>query len=454
MTIQGKYLRRLVISLVLVLLASLTLSTLAQASPPAQDPRPPVDDSSNGGGSSGAGGDGNGSPELRCAKLSGQVTNWGFGPQADIGTELKTGSWKATSISASDGTFGYGGLGVGLATLHVAIAPGDAKRLKPLIQDAGIYLSCDYPIVANIAVYSGDEVDPPATITMSASSQTITPGDDFSFTLTVKNGLPNEITNVIVTNMMPRGLKALQVSSSLRPKDAQIVDGGSDGQLVVVNLDKLAKGAKATITIKVNADVDLLGGTKIKNTATLFYPESFAHQASVDLTVSNGEEPIQASAGSTSEAGADFVPPANAPTTGGDLLTEEETSTSPDKVIPASSTAKPGQESAGEFIAPGNMPSTGGDLLSTLEIEEPAEIVVNQSQATTDLPSEETSTIHLSNVQANREAGEVRVVVDEAVSKGSPITVVTGFLFLGLLTLGSGVAILTRRTTVWSQGKE
>ncbi len=449
---QFKTISRLNGVLGLVLLLSLLWAGLAQAAPPAQDPRPPVGGGGGGGaGSSGENGGDHGSPELRCATLSGQVTNWGVGPQANIRAELKTGSWQTTSISASDGTYGFGGLGVGLATLHVAMAPEDT--LKPLIQDAGVYLSCNYPIVANIAVYSGSAVEPPATLAMSASSQTITPGDDFSFTLTVKNGLPNEITNVVVTDMMPRGLKALQVSSSARPKDAQIVGGGADGQLVVVNLDKLAKGAKATITIKVNADIDLLGGTKIKNTATLFYRESFAHQAAYEGTVSNGEEPIQASAGGTGQTGAEFVPPANAPTTGGDLLAVEETSPGGAEAAPAGSLTKPAQESAAELVAPGNMPSTGADLLSTLAVEEP-EIVVKPGQEAAGAPSGKTSTIHLSDVHASREPGVVKVVVDRATYKGSPISMVTGFLFLGLLALGSGVALLTRRSNIWLQEKE
>lgn len=451
MKIQFNIISRLNFMLVSLLLLSILLVGVVHAAPPAQDPRPPVD---GGGGAAGGGagnGSGSGPVDLRCTRLSGQVTNWGLGPQADIVTELKTGSWQATSTSASDGTFGYGGLGVGLATLHVVIAPQDT--LKPLIQDAGVYLSCDYPFVANIAVYSGKTVNPPATIEMSTASETITPGDDFNITLTIKNGLPNEITNVIVTNMMPRGLKALQVSSSVRPKDAQIVDGGSDGQLVVVNLDKLAKGAKATITIKVNADVDLLGGTKIKNTATLFYRESFAHQASLDLMVSNGQEPIQAAAANTGESGKEVVPPANAPVTGGDLLAPESVAQSDTEAIPASSAAKPTQENTTTFIAPGNMPSTGGDLLSTLEVAE-SEIVMERNQETSNMPADEPVTFHLSDVHANPEPGIVKVVVDEAHQKSSPITTVTGFLFLGLLALGGGITILTRRGSVWLQEKE
>lgn len=451
MKIQFNIISRLNFTLVSLLLLSMLLVGVVQAAPPAQDPRPPADGGGGGTAGGGAGNSSGGGPvDLRCTRLSGQVTNWGLGPQADIVTELKTGSWQATSTSASDGTFGYGGLGVGLATLHVAIAPQDT--LKPLIQDAGVYLSCDYPFVANIAVYSGKTVNPPATIEMSTASETITPGDDFNITLTIKNGLPNEITNVIVTNMMPRGLKALQVSSSARPKDAQIVDGGSDGQLVVVNLDKLAKGAKATINIKVNADIDLLGGTKITNTATLFYRESFAHQASLDLMVSNGQEPIQAAVANTGESGKEVVPPANAPVTGGDLLAPESVPQSDQEAIPASSAAKPTQENTTTFIAPGNMPSTGGDLLSTLEVAEP-EIVMEQNQGTTHISADEPTVVHLSHIHTSQEPGLVKVVVDETAHNSSPITTVTGFLFLGLLALGGGITILTRRGSVWPQEK-
>jgi uncharacterized repeat protein (TIGR01451 family) len=435
---------QLVIAVMIILLG---LPALVQAAPPTQDPRPPIDNGGGGGGggsggSFGDGGSNNGGGLAGCASLTGQIVNWGFGPQANIGAELKTGSWQQAATSASDGNYGIGGLGVGLATLHIKLAPGDAKQFTPLIQDAGVYLNCDYPVIANIALYRGAEVTPPATLQMSAANQTVTPGNDFELTLTVKNSLPNNISNVIVTNMMPRGFKAVQLSSSIKPQDAQIIDGGSDGQLVVVNLDQLAKGATAKIELTINADIDLLGGTKIKNTATLFYRESFAHQASLDFTVASDELSLPAASGNGSSAGAEFVPPANAPTTGGSLWGEDEAET----VIPASTVAQPGQEasSVDNFVPPRGMPATGADLLSTMEQPMPVE-ADSQPKPTINLNLKETG--HAYPEQSIPvEAAAIQVLADDKPSPSKPpITAAVGLLFLGLLALGAGFTYLNRR---------
>jgi uncharacterized repeat protein (TIGR01451 family) len=364
--------------------------------------------------------------------------NWGFGPQGDIGVELKTGSWRASTISASDGNYGLGGLGVGIAKLQVGLAPAQAKQLQPLIQDAGVYLNCNYPTIANLAVFSGAPVDPPATIEMSAPSQTITPDSNFEITLKLKNNLPNEITNVIVTDLMPAGFRALKVSSSVDPKDARIVDGGEDGQLVVVNLDKLVAGATATIELTVNADVDLLGGAKIRNKATLFYRESAAAQAALEFTVGSDETPTLASASAgAGDSGADFVPPGEAPTTGGSLSETTAENGQPDSI---SNGSTPGVETAAagdEFVPPSNMPSTGGEIdlptdsLNSAGVVDLAEAKLTVNQAADEIADAAAQT-------------KIEVVHNAAVSAPS-VTVPTALLFLGLLVLGSGITLWHRR---------
>jgi hypothetical protein len=362
-----------------------------------------------------------------CASLTGQVTTWGQGPQGEIEVELKTGSWRAATSSASDGNYGLGGLGIGIAKLHVPVAPG--QTTQPLIQNAGVYLNCNYPTVANIAFSGSADIDPPATIEMSAPSQVVVPDSNFEVTLTVKNGLPTEISNVIVTNLMPTGFKALKVTSSVDPKDARIVDGGPDGQLVVLNLDKLAKGAKATIELTVNADVDLLSGTKIRNTATLFYRESAADQASLDFTVAP-----ELTAAGTDSSGADFVPPGEAPTTGGDL-------NSP--VQPASTAS--GAAAGDDFVPPSNMPSTGGEidlptgLLGPIGMTDlaQAELLVKPGRGETNTAARPA---HLPNLSGPSNL----VVVHNTPVNRSPLTVATAVLFLGLLVLGSGLTLWRR----------
>ena len=249
--------------------------------------RPTVDpgDSGGGGGGGGAGGaggegedgqDGGGPLDSACASVTGQVLTWGGGGTGDVAIELRSGSWQTFTISADDGNYGLGGLGIGTAVLHVGLAPGE--QFQPLIQDAGVYLNCDFPIIANIALFNGPRIDPPATIEISASEPTIVPGQSNEITLTVNNDLPNEITNVVVTDLLPPGLNPVEVSTSAGPEAVQIVNANASGQLVVVNLDKVAAEATATIRMTIVADEVLLPASQVRNTATLFYRESAADQ--------------------------------------------------------------------------------------------------------------------------------------------------------------------------------
>lgn len=366
-----------------------------------------------------------------------------------MGVELKTGSWRTATRSASDGNYSLGGLGVGIAKLHVGVAPGQTQ-LQSLIQDAGIYLNCTYPTVANIAVFSGSRVDPPAKINMAAPSQTITPDSNFEVTLTVENNLPTDITNVIVTDLMPRGFKALQVNSSVDPTYGQIVDGGEDGQLVVLYWDKLASKAKAAIRLTINADVDLLGGTKIRNTATLFYRESAADQAWLDFTVGSDESPVLAASGVAGSEGADFVPPAEAPTTGGSLLEPAADSAKPAAAgQPAASAANP-PAAGDEFVPPSNMPSTGGEIDLPTDALDPrgevnlaeAELVVGDEVDHAPTGASRVARLAITTDSAGQ--SEV-VVVHNTASRGPSVTVAVAVFFLGLLVLGSGITFWRRR---------
>jgi uncharacterized repeat protein (TIGR01451 family) len=333
-----------------------------------------------------------------------------------------------------------------MATLQVVLAPGE--KLQPLIQDAGVYLNCSYPTVANIALFSGSRIDPPASIEMSAPSQTVAPDSNFEVTLTLKNSLSSEITNVIVTDLMPRGLTALKVDSSVDFKDAQIINGGEDGQLVVVNLDKLAAGAEAEIQITINADVDLLNGTKIRNAATLFYRESAADQAWLDFTVGSGELPVLTASAGTGQ-GADFVPPGEAPTTGGSSTGSgaEDTAGSEE----SASTAREPADTSDNSVPPGNMPSTGGEIDLPMDKLDPkglinfaeARLVVGrQADGVNDSPAR---TSKLATFADNSEQDKV-LIVHYAVSRESSITVAASLLFLGLLVLGSGITLWRHRS--------
>jgi len=339
-----------------ILLIGLFTISVAQAAPLFQDPRPPVDGDGNGDGDGGAGGGtggGGGSAGSTCASLDGQVLNWGFGPEANVGIELSTGSWSVSTTSATDGRYGFGGLGVGVAKLRLLLAPEQAAHLQPWVQEAVVYLNCDFHTVANMAVFSGSEIEPPATIEMfapdmlSADSQT-------PLRLTVKNDLPTEISSVIVTDLIPPGLVALDVqAASAEPQNLRIIDGGDDGQLVVAKLDNLPAGAEANIFVTLAAAADTPAGTQLSSTATLFYRESVADQAHIEFTVGRG------TGVAPSEVTAPAIEAESSPTA--------EPQLTPTSQLEPTSTPlpTPATEDEGEAFVPppDNVPTTGESLI-------------------------------------------------------------------------------------------
>ncbi len=368
MKTDRKTLSRSLVIVGVILLAGLFTLSVARAAPLFQDPRPPVDRDGNGGGEGGAGGGGNGdgSDQLTCASLDGQVLNWGFGPEANVTVELSTGSWNVTSASASDGRYGFGGLGVGVAKLRLILAPEQQSQLQPWVQEAAVYLNCDFHTVANLAVFSGSQIEPPATIEMFAPA-TLTTDSRTPLRLTVINGLPTEISDVIVTDLIPPGLVALEVqAASAEPQNMKIIDGGDDGQLVVVHLDNLPAGAEANIFVTIAAAAEVPDGTQITNTATLFYRESVADQTRIDFTVGQGAgvAPSQVTAPAPEAEASPAAEAAVTPTS------QVEPASTP---LPAPTTEEEGEAfvpppenvpTTGEnLIPPGLLPTTGEDAL-------------------------------------------------------------------------------------------
>ncbi|MBN1992468.1 MAG: DUF11 domain-containing protein [Anaerolineae bacterium] len=354
------------IVLLVVIILLLVAAPVNSAPDPAKLLRPtvvPGDGGGGGGGTGGTGGagggvgSGDGTTRTKCASVVGQIINWGYGGEGGVTTELETGSWQISTISATDGNYGFGGLGEGVAVLHVALTPGQAEQFEPHLQDAGVYLNCAYPTIANIALASEPPLTPPATIQMSALHQVIPPGGGTEITLKLENTLPNDITNVVVTDLIPPGLIALDVSTSVEARDTQIING-PDGQLVAVYLERMAAGAKATIQITVIAAADLPIRTQLTNTATLFYRESAADQASLDFSIGSGGAPLLPTATTviipaTPLTAVATTTPKIEPTP----VSLEATST------PTPLASPPEGESSEEFVPPNGLPTTGEEFV-------------------------------------------------------------------------------------------
>jgi uncharacterized repeat protein (TIGR01451 family) len=219
-----------------------------------------------------------------CASVRGTVVNWGFQNEPGVTLRLGDGGWELVQITSTDGRYGFGSLGEGIAFLKIDLTAGQAKTLHPMVGDVAIRLRCDLDIIANLGLYSSPQRPAlPATLTMRVSSSTLLPGKTATFYLTLKNGMSNPISHVLVTDYLPDGLKVTNV----------VVSRGSvevlNGQMVTVVVGDIPQGGEETIQIAAQVDQAVANGTRLENTASLLYAESVADQAAVTLVVGRSQ---------------------------------------------------------------------------------------------------------------------------------------------------------------------
>jgi hypothetical protein len=261
--------------------------------------------------------------------------------------------------------------------------------------------------------------------------------------------LPNDITNVIVTDMLPTGLTPLDFTSSRRPTSLNIVDGGSDGQLAVAYFETLPKNAKVTLRLVAQANENLSGSGPIRNAATLFYRESAADQAWVDFNAESGAAPAPIPAAVTvSPTAASVTPPAeSAPAaTPAAAVEKPVVSSAVTATVEITSTS----ESAVEFVPPGNMPVTGDQIELTLppaQAPQADSVPIRLLAPTNPSPdAAEIAPLAVSpqSLEAARPAASTPVIT---------MPVVLAVLFLGGLTLGIGLKFF-HRTDIWTEDED
>ncbi len=218
-----------------------------------------------------------------CASLYGTALNWGFGNQGDIGLHLSDGGWHADAVTAGDGRYNFGNLGSGVGILTVD--PG-ALPLTPMVNHAAVRLLCGVAVQANIGLYSGDvRPTPPAYLLWQPDAADIAPGQRLTLTLTVRNTLPNPISNVILTDLFPAGLSIEGAQASQGTVEVL------EGRMLTVLLGTVASGGEEAVTVTVQAAETLSAGAELSNVATLFYAESAADQSAVTVRVGGSPSP-------------------------------------------------------------------------------------------------------------------------------------------------------------------
>lgn len=282
-----------------------------------------------------------------CANASGQVILWGSGGIGDVGIGLDGGGWRVEQVSASDGSYNLGALGEGVGILEVHIGQEAAKTLRPMVNNVAVRLSCDFHPLVNIGLYSTSRrPQPPGEIWMSAEPRVLKPGGTISYHLLVRNSLPTDLSRGVVTDLLPEGLKVLDVTASRG--EVEVLDG----RMVTVYLGTMASGEEAQISIKAKIWTGLEPGSEVLNSAALFYAESAADQDWISL-------PVGALEFASLDAARPVEPGAPAATGEAAAAAEEPAATPAAPVSAATPAAAPATE---QETAPEGLPVSGWNL--------------------------------------------------------------------------------------------
>ena len=293
--------------MIVALLMLVSTGLMAQGPSDPTRVRPTVDPGGSGSGEASLDGAGAAVTTDNCAAFYGTAIHWGVGGLKNAGLRLSNGGWSVQSTSSDDGRYNLGGLGVGSGILFVE---PPFEGVKPMINQAAVRLTCDFPTHANIGFYGGDErPTPPAQVTMRASKQQLAPGEQIQITLKVNNTLPNPISQVVITDLFPDGLKIQNVKTS--SGSAEVLDE----QLLTVMVDSLPQGDGLEVVISAQAAGGLAEGTRLINMATLFYAESVADQASLVMQVQDSSAIALSPETTAPVAASDANPPAEASAT-------------------------------------------------------------------------------------------------------------------------------------------
>jgi hypothetical protein len=274
----------------------------AMGAGPAQPPRPPLEGGGGGGGEGGGEKGGGGQPPPKYAVVRGEVVNWGYRNEPGVKLTLGDGGWELTQLTSDSGRYLFGPLGGGLAILRLNLP--DNAPLKAAAGDVVLQTTGDYEddIVANFALYSGEErPKPPAHLTVTATPTSVRPGDRVTFEFKIQNDLPNGISKVKLLYLLPWELIPTEIQGNRG--SVMICDDPINkhvGRLVTVNLGEVAQGAVQELKIVAALDKQAASGAELEARATLLYAESIMDQQVVKVN-SGGELPKAVAGGRPSK---------------------------------------------------------------------------------------------------------------------------------------------------------
>jgi len=249
--------------------------------------------------------------------IRGKVTNWGHNDEALI-TVSFTRPDGSVLETRSDvlGVYEFYAIANQMGAINIE---GDWPGHHMLTQDIFVRPHPGEVIELRLGFYSGAEYpEMPVSATLSLTPEKPSPGDLISVRAEIVNRMAVPITQLWLTDYLGQELAFVGTGGA---GQAEYTDG-----LVMINLDRLEPGASTWVTMDARLSPSLSPGASFTNRASIFYRESVAVQAAVEIKVGGAEtvasptvaaSESQAQPTATSEADSDE----NLPLTGAELPT-------------------------------------------------------------------------------------------------------------------------------------
>ncbi|HYP00024.1 MAG TPA: carboxypeptidase regulatory-like domain-containing protein, partial [Pyrinomonadaceae bacterium] len=189
--------------------------------------------------------------------VSGTVTSLGGGALSGVTVNL-SGAATGTQTTNAQGQFAFTNL-----------APGGTYTVTPALANFAFNPpSRTYGTLSasqTAATFEAVSTEPTdLQITGTASATELAPGEDVTYTFTVRNNGPNSAANITVTDNLPATLTFVSCTAS---QGGTCVGGNASGNNRTVTFPSLAVNATATVTLVARVNSSVADQTVINNTA-------------------------------------------------------------------------------------------------------------------------------------------------------------------------------------------
>jgi len=266
MSFSWRFRRGATVVVVVALLLLLSFTILSSAEPTAAQQRPTLTFTPAGDTSSGTGPSASGLSE--CQSICGQVINLEAN-SGEAGQTVRFGGVGLETTTDANGNYAFGRLGQDVGFLNVIIP--EESDLRAATENIPLAPIPGQIIIANLGVYRDRQVAPLLAPSVRAEPGWVRPGQQVTFTVQVENSLPNKISGVMVTDLLPEGLLLAGVTSD----HGDVYQRGNYGAAFIGDL---ASGEAATVAFIADVGADAASGTRT-NQVSLAYREHAAAQA-------------------------------------------------------------------------------------------------------------------------------------------------------------------------------